>query len=168
MKDICDRPESFFFKIPNAKKALLSCCFLGFLKTNESDKQIPKMRRMLRKCCLLLFSARVPVRPWVKNRPTSVYLSCLSGILMLVFDPGFRMWWAARIRSVKNHHRGCLEMLRNGKRSILHSLAESLPESLVKRALALGPRGPGRLITEAGNELMSPRCGLEEKAEQHT
>ena len=63
-----------------------------------------------------------------------------------------------------------LEMLRNAWKAFdltqFESLAGSLAEGLVKRALALGPRGPGRLITEAGNELMSRPAlrsvGLEE------
>ena len=75
---------------------------------------------------------------------------------MLVFDPG-TMWWAARIRNLREKPSPGLEMLRNVWKAFnptqFESLAGSLAEGLVKRALALGPRGPGRLITEAGNEL---------------
>ena len=55
---------------------------------------------------------------------------------------------------------------------MFESLAESLAEGLVKRALAGLGAGPGRLITEAGNELMSRPAlrsvGLEEKRSRAT
>ena len=68
---------------------------------------------------------------------------------MLVFDLGFTMWWAARMRSLREKPSAgalgnvskCLESVQS------YSLAAWLPCG----ALALGPRGPGRLITEAGN-----------------
>ena len=53
---------------------------------------------------------------------------------MLVFDFGFTMWWAARIRNLREQP----------SPGVLESLAESLAEGLVKRALAgLGAQGPG-------------------------
>ena len=73
------RPSGvFLFQNPKRKEGVAVFLFLKLPEKKKSDKQIAKMGRMLRKCCLLLFSARVPVRP------TSVYLSCLAGILMLV------------------------------------------------------------------------------------
>ena len=56
---------------------------------------------------------------------------------MLVFDPGFTMWWAARIRNLREQPSpGVLE-------SLAESLPEGLAEGLVKRALASLGRGPG-------------------------
>ena len=93
-----------------------------------------------------------------------------------VGDPGFTMLWAARIRNLREKPSpGVLGNALKWK-AFNPTQPGCLAEGLVKRALALGPRGPGRLITEAGNELMSRPAlrsvgfswGKLKKAEQHT
>ena len=136
------RPSGvLLFQNPKRKEGVAVFLFLKLPEKKKSDKQIVKMRRMLRKCCLLLFSARVSVRPWVKKQVNINMLELpLTGLLMLVFDPGFPMWWAARIRNLREkpspvvlgNVSKCLESVQ----SYAESLAESLAEGLVKRALA--------------------------------